>query len=778
MTFRVFLLAALGAAQPAFAQETAPADLALDQGEPVTDIVVTARRRSESLQEVPLAIAAVDGATLDATGAFNIQRLQQLAPTVNFYSSNPRNTAIIIRGLGAPFGLTNDGIEQGVGLYIDQVYYSRPAAASFDFIDVERVEVLRGPQGTLYGKNTTSGAIAITTRAPSFETEGRAELSFGNFGFVQAKGSVSGPLKEDRLAIRVAAVGTKRNGTVRNAFNDQPVQEQDNIGGRVALLWTPRDDLSVTFSGDYNRQDPECCGQVFVRVAPTLRNPNRQFEGLAAASGYQPPSRNPFDRVLDADSPLDARQKFGGGSVVLEWERENGTLTSVTAFRFWDWFPSNDRDFTSLPITTVSANPSQQDQWTQEFRYSGGITERLDFVAGLFLYNQKIESIGQQEQGSAASLWLLGPVNGSNPALLDGLRQDTFIDYSNTSIAGYGEIDFQLTPTVSLRPGLRLNWDEKTADYDAVVTGGLPNPTPAQQALKNSILQSQAYEADFSDFNVSGGITASWQASRDVLVYGTYGRSFKPGGVNLSGIPNDASGQPALGVATVDPESVNHLEMGVKTQLFTRTLTANFAAFRTTIDDYQATVVNNEVGVLRGFLSNAERVRVQGIEFDGAWNPSERFTLSASAAFLDGRYVSFPDAPCPVELTGGPQVCDVSGQRLPGVSRWQFSANAEYRHPVTLVGAEGEAFLGLDLFYRSNFSTNPSPSDFMFVDGYALVNPRLGFRTESFDAWVWVRNVTDSEYFTFLSAQPGGTGLIVGEPGDPRTVGVTFALRF
>jgi iron complex outermembrane receptor protein len=310
------------------------------------------------------------------------------------------------------------------------------------------------------------------------------------------------------------------------------------------------------------------------------------------------------------------------------------------------------------------------------------------------------------------------------------------------------------------------------------VTGGLLTTNPVLIARKNSILQSQAYVADFSDFNVSGGVTVSWDISRDIMAYGTFSSSFKPGGVNLSGIPNLPDGTPALAAATVDPESVNHLEAGLKTQLFDRTVTLNLAAFRTSISDYQTTVVNNEVGVLRGYLANAEKVRVEGLEVDGAWNPSERFSLSASAAFLDGRYIDFPDAPCPVELTGGPAVCDISGQRLPGVSKWQASATAEYRLPVTLVGTDGQAFLGFDVFYRSDFSSNPSPSRFMIVDGYATLNSRLGFRADAFDAWVWARNMTDTAYFNFLTAQPGGTGMIAGEPGEPRTFGVTMAVRF
>ena len=171
------------------------------------DIVITARRRNESLQEVPLAVSVIGDERLATTGSFNVSRLSQIQPSLQFYSTNPRNSAANIRGLGAPFGLTNDGIEQGVGVYVDQVYYSRIASTTFDFLDVERVEVLRGPQGTLYGKNTTAGAVNLISRPPSFQTEGRAELSLGNLDYVQARGSISGPLIADTLAIRVGGFG-------------------------------------------------------------------------------------------------------------------------------------------------------------------------------------------------------------------------------------------------------------------------------------------------------------------------------------------------------------------------------------------------------------------------------------------------------------------------------------------------------------------------------------------------------------------------------------------
>ena len=286
-------------ATPALAEQTTPPSVPLpaadeQSGNPAAsnDLVVTARRRSETAQEIPIAVSVVGGDQIDSTGSFNVGRLQQLTPTLQFYTSNPRNSAVNIRGIGAPYGLTNDGIEQGVGIYVDDVYYSRVASATFDFLDVAQIEVLRGPQGTLYGKNTTAGAINITTNQPTFDFQARAELSIGNLDFKQAKAAISGPLTET-LAARLAISATNRRGTIFNVTSDRWVQSQDNIGIRGQLLWQPSDDLSVTLVGDYNRQNAVCCGSVYVREGATQRPLNRQYAALAAAQNYASPSTNP-----------------------------------------------------------------------------------------------------------------------------------------------------------------------------------------------------------------------------------------------------------------------------------------------------------------------------------------------------------------------------------------------------------------------------------------------------------------------------------------------------
>lgn len=687
--------------------------------------------------------------------------------------------SINIRGLGAPFGLTNDGIEPGVGVYIDQVYYQRPASVTFDFVDVEQIEILRGPQGTLYGKNTTAGAINITTRKPSFEPEGRAEISYGNYGFIQAKASVSGPLIGDVVAGRLSFSGTHRDGLVFNVTTNDEVNDQNNFGLRGQILIQPTDAFKLTVQGDYHQQRTKCCTQVFADVAPTLRSLDRQFEQIAADLGYAPPSRDPFDRLTDVDTEIRGDQNLGGASAVAEWKIGPRTLTSVTAWRFWDWDPSNDRDFIGLPITTVSANPSKQRQYMQELRYAGPLTSSLDFVAGLFAFHQTIDSNSNQTQGAAAARWLLALDPLNTPELLDGLTQTGVVEFDNTSLAAFAQATWSITSRLRLIPGVRFNYDSKESSFISTVTGGLQTSDPVLLQRQRSILAPQNYTADFDDFNVSGQISASYAVTDDVSAFATYARSFKSGGVNLSGIPNNANGNPALEAAEIDPEDVRHYEIGLKAQSPDRSVTANVTGFWTDIEDYQANVVNASVGVLRGFLANAEKVRIRGVEVETTARLSDALSVYASGAWTDGEYVSFPDAPCPLELTGGPQVCDVSGTRLPGISKWAASWGGEFTHPISFGARMGEGYIAADASYRSDFSSSASESQYLTVDGYALLNLRAGWRADKdWEIFFWARNVTGTEYFEFLSAQPGNSGLVAGQLGDPRTYGVTLRAAF
>ncbi len=784
-------------------------------------IIVTARRRAETAQEVPLAISVIKGDSIEATGNFNVVKLQQLAPTLQVYTTNPRNTSVNIRGLGVPFGLTSDGFEQGVGIYVDDVYNSRVAAATFDFLDVNQIEVLRGPQGTLYGKNTTAGAINITTNQPTFDFEGRAELSVGNLNYRQAKAAISGPLS-DTIAARLAVAATSRRGTLYNVTSQRWINEQDNLGLRGQLLFRPNDDLDITLSGDYSKQDPECCGTTFVRVGTTQRPIGRQYDALVAAVNgtpnpafpgrvYAVPSRNPYDRLTDLDSNLNAGNKIGGVSARVKWDIGPGTLTSVTAWRFWDWKPENDRDFTGLSVVSKSQNPSQQDQYSQEFRYNYD-GEKIDFVAGLFGFKQRIDTQGTEQQGADASRWTLTGANANNPALLQGLTASNTQYLKSSSAALFGQLSWHVSDALTIQPGARLNYDKKSGFYQRVVTNAQgqaiscttpPAPgTIAGTSVQCGVYQPQVSAPSDSAWNFTYDLNINYKIAPDILAYATYAKSFKTLGINQNGLPLDANNQPIADAGTVKPESVHHFEVGIKTQFLDRRATLNVTAFRTDIKNFQATVNNGQFGVVRGYLANAEKVRSQGIEADFKVVASDRFTAYANAAYTDAKYKKFVDAPCPPELAGGTVTtnpalwspagqagttaqpsysrpsCDTSGQDLPGVSKWAFSYGAEYNIPVTLLAKEGQVYLGVDGNYRSRWNSNASPSRYTDVKGYALTNFRAGFRGEGFDVFGWVRNAFDVNYIENLQVAPGNTGLIAGQVGDPRTWGGTIKFSF
>ncbi len=749
--------------------------------EPVhEEVTVTARRVEEEAQSVPIPLTVVNGQTVERSGAFNVNRLKELIPTVQFYSSNPRNSAVNIRGLGSPFGLTNDGIEPGVGFYVDGVFYARPAAGTLDFIDLERIEVLRGPQGTLFGKNTTAGAINITTRRPSFTPETTLEISLGNLGFLQAKGSITGPLSK-KIAGRLSFSGTQRDGMLLNTRTGDDVNDLNNQGIRGQLLIIPTDKLVILASADYTRQRPKGYAQIPAGVAPTLRPLNRQWAQIAGDLRYAPPSYNAFDRLTDTDTPWRSTQNMGGASLTFEWNRGPGMLTAITAWRYWEWQPSNDRDFIGLPVTTISAAPSDHKQWTQEVRYAAAVSSRINFVAGFFAFRQVLDTapFHKQEQGAAAARFLLAPgAAAATPGLLDGYGQNIKFDYKNVSAAAFTNFEFAVTNRWKITPGVRFNYDQKKLVYDQQVYGGLQTTDPALIALQRSILAPLTYNANVKDNNFSGQITVAYKAAENVNAYATYATGFKSVGLNLGGVPTDAAGNPIVSAATVRPEDVRNFEIGLKTRPLPG-VTANIAAFNTGTKDFQTQVVNAQVGVLRGYLANAAKVRVRGIEFDGNAKLNDNFSVYTAIAFTDGRYLSFVDAPPPLEDTGGPQVKDVSGSVLPGISKWAGSLGGEYRLPKNLFGRAGEYFAGIDVSFRTAFSSSPSASRYLVADGYGLLNARVGYR--SANGWqisAWGRNLTGSNYFELLSAAPGNSGLYVGLPGDRRTLGVTLRRTF
>jgi iron complex outermembrane receptor protein len=665
-------------------------------------------------------------------------------------------------------------------MYIDGVFYARPATATTDFLDVEQVEVLRGPQGTVFGKNTTAGAINITTRKPSFTRSSQVEVNYGSFEFLQAKASVTGPIAKN-LAGRVSFSGTTRDGTVENVRTHEAVNTQNNLGIRGQILLAPSDDFSLSVAVDDTRQRPNGYTQLVAGVAPTLRPANRQYAAISASLGYTPPSFNAFDRLTDVDTPLKSSQDLGGVAATGEWKAGPGRVTATAAWRYWNWDPSSDRDFIGLPITTTSGAPSTQRQITEEVRYAVDATRRVSAVIGAFGFQQTMNSSPAyvQEQGSAAAAFLLAPsAAASTPGLLDGYGFRQYVDYSNTSAAVFGQLQWRITDRVRILPGVRLNHDHKNASYDQEVFGGLQTTDPVLLALKRSVLAPQAYTADVDATNTSGQVTAAYRLSGAVNTYATYATGFKPVGMNLNGLPTDVLGRPVLSTAVVKPEDTHNFEVGVKTTPY-RGATVNVTAYNTDVRDYQVQVTNGDIGVVRGYLANAPRVRVRGAEIDASARAGRAWSFYGAAAYTDARYLSFPDAPPPLELTGGPSFVDISGSVLPGISKWAGSGGAEYDRAIALAGHAGDVFGSLDASARSWFSSSPTYSKYLVAHGYGVLNARVGVRAASgWTVFVWMHNLLDTNYFELLTAAPGNTGLYVGQPGDPRTAGVTLRFAF
>ncbi|HEV7694400.1 MAG TPA: TonB-dependent receptor [Hyphomonadaceae bacterium] len=763
----------------------------------VETVTVTARRREEDLQTVPAAISVVGGDLLDQSYTVNTQGLSQLVPSLYYNSANPRNTAYTIRGLGSntlSISAANDGIEPGVGFYVDQVYHGRPSTAAFDFTDIEQVEVLRGPQGTLFGKNTADGAIHVTTRAPTFTKEGNAEFSYGDFNFMQAKASASGPLIGDKVAGRISGLATQRDGVIENVRTGQDLNTLYNYAIRGQLLFVPMDNLKVRLTGDISDLDSKCCTQVFLRVGTSLRAAGRQFPALAAnlpaslGGPYSLPSRNVYDRLSDIDADLRIDTQDGGISGVVDYEVAGHTFTSVSAWRYWDWDVSNDRDYTGIAIQETQRIPSRQDQYSQEFRVASNGDGPLHYVGGLYFFSQKITGKPTSIYGPAAAYWLLNPANfpGAgivvDPALgqttLDGYGQIGNSNFKMKSYAVFGEANYDFTDRLTATLGLRYTFEDKTGAYSTQVFGGAPAAPGSQlAAAKLSIFRPQSYTAADDGGSWSGRANVSYKITDDLFGYASYARGYKSGGLNMSGLPLDATNNPALATAVIEDETNTTWEVGLKSTLWNDRATVNLAGYWTTVQGYQANIVSSsETAAIRSYPSNVPEVRVRGIEADAAALLFDGFTARASVAFADGENSDYPNGPCPLEVqTAATLACNLTHVSLSGLSKWAGTLGFDYELPL----GNGALVVHSDTAYRSNYNSDASYSRFTRIKGNMVTNARVGYRFDNlWEAAVFARNLFDTDYITALTIQTGNSGLILGQPSDPRLVGVTLSAKY
>ena len=749
-----------------------------------SDIVVTARRRAERAQDVPIALTAVSGETLERTGAINITQIAQLTPTLVIRNNNARNTFANIRGLGSNSD-QNDGLEIGVGFYIDDVYYGRVGASQFDFIDLDRVEVLRGPQGTLFGKNTTAGAINITTRAPSFDTAFSGEASFGEDGYHQLRGSLTGGLIDDFAAFRLTVSDTHRDGALFNVFNNRRINNYDNFSVRGQLLLTPAPNVNIRIIGDYAKQTAYSrVGSVvglFTKFANGATISNTWLD-RAKRGGYTPrfDITDPFARVVDVNGPVQANMEGYGVSGKLDWDFGPATLTSITAWRGWDWLPDNDSDSTPLAVTLRSGTDNHQRQFSQELRLASNGERRLDYVVGLFYFWQNVNALGHYQQGPASASWNNPTANQTlaNYAL-DGFLSYSIIEPITKSYAAFGQVTWKATDALSVTAGLRFTHEDKTGLFDQYTAAGndlsvlSAADRKTAQALRDAIYPEKRYTTGLKDDALTGQITLSYKVATDVLAYGTYSRGSKSGGLSLGDLPAGVS-------PVVEPEMVDAWELGLKSQFWDRKVTVNAAAYWTNVKNYQA-AVTEQIGTTSSsirYISNIPGVRSRGFELDFAFSPTPWIRLTGSAAYNKATYRNYTNAQVAPENRNVTQVQDLSGVQLANAPRFIYSLAADVSQPVRLITPDDELYTRIDWIHRSSNDTSGSNSIHTRIPGYGLANFRVGLRIDDgrFDLSAWATNLFDKQYFEALSAS--NQGLITGALGTPRTFGGTLRVRF
>ncbi|WP_435034304.1 TonB-dependent receptor [Pseudomonas neuropathica] len=728
-------------------------------------VTVTTRRREESSQDVPTPMSVVSGQNLETQRVYRIQDLQQLVPSVNVAYMHARQSSVSIRGLGN--NPASDGLEGSVGLYIDNVYLGRPGMAVFDLMDIEQLEVLRGPQGTLFGKNTTAGVINISTRAPTFTPERSIETSVGEDGYFQTKGTISGPLN-DQLAGRFSAYRTRSDGDIKNEYDGHDLNGGSREGFRAQLLFKPNEDFNLRWIGDYNEEDSSAGTRVLYNTGPTINGVNL-YQSRANAAGATLVNGSHRKVNLDNDQHVTVHQ--GGTSVEANWTLPSDfTLTSISSYRFWNFTPRND-DGLNVPASYNAGVSVEDKQYSQEFRLASPKGEFFDYVVGAYYFGSDLDNKSFAYYGPQADIW-----NGTPAGALANVTSVGNGHIKTDSFALFAQGTWHLTERLDFTAGVRGTYEEKSA----WVTRNAPVGGAVVTGAAATARRGRAGAYDSGDLNQyssspSGLLNLSYRVTDDVLGYATLSHGEKSGGVNLAVGSAPVAGADSLLIGT---ERANNAELGFKSTLWDHRLQLNANVFWTQVNAYQTNAYDAENRVQ--YLTNAGSVRSRGVEFESTVIPLRGLTLNINGSYNDVSYLSYKDAPCPPEVSqapGAPASCDLSGHQVVGASKWIGNANGEYKWNLD----NGfEPYVTASYAFRSKAVGTVEDSDYGQIPSYAVVNFSTGLRGDfnqgQWDVSLWLKNAFDKTYYTTLWT--GGNGGYEGLLGTPRTLGVTGRYDF
>lgn len=689
-------------------------------GGQLEEITVTARKSQELLQSVPASVSVLSSTDLADAGLTAFGDVVSQIPNVSMGGgiAGALQGQLGIRGVSTL--VRNIGVESGVGIYVDGVYLGRSDNYNQELIDIAQIEVLRGPQGTLFGKNTIAGVFNMTTLRPEDAATGMLRVEAGNYGLVRTQGYLMGPIAEGVLSGKLVGGYVSRDGVYEHLSGGEDGEGLDLVSYRGALYYTPTSasEIILAVDGLRDRGNP-----AFFQVT--------DLAGATSAMETTP-------LRLNNNRPDSLQRDNYGVSLTATVDLTLGTLTSISAFRRSDYEASLDDDQEQFDALAADTWGDVTRFFSQEVRLNQQVHDGFDYVAGLYYSDQEVTTDRLLSIGSA-----LG-VPGEPPLTTRG-AVDT------KTYAAYGHVNYRIAARTTVSLGLRYSKEDKDA---AFVQG---DPTGIWAFLG---LPGLAYEDSASDDDLSPTASLSYQFTPEVMAYGRFAKGFKSAAFNIDLAPSTSG-------LSAGPEHASTYEVGLKSDLFGRRLRANLAVFDTRYQDMQVSQLLG-AGVT---LNNAGKATIRGYEVELAGYVTPRLRLEGSLGYLDPTYDRYENCSIPASLGGGSTDC--SGNRIIGAPKYTYQAAAQYERPLGI----GDFVARLDFTSQSPVFFEATNSQRFKSDSRSLLNARIGV-SGRWAFFIWGRNLTDETYITYRDDRSAIGVLQTTAYGEPRTYGVTLSTQF
>jgi len=682
------------------------------------EVLVTAQKRAESLQDIPVAVTAISAKDMEIMGIQDSSDLTRASASLTYNEGGDKQTSTFrIRGIGT--AVWSISVEPSVAVVIDNVSQVQAAQSFTNLVDVERVEVLRGPQSTLFGKNASAGLINVVTKRSSDTLEGFVEASYTDDDELRFKGSLSGPLG-DTLGYRLTGFYTDYAGYAENLhMNNEDINGREAQGFRGRLDWAPTDDLDISLIAFSTKDEDDCC-------APTHRSadPDGRYAGFIPFEEMNPLT-NPSEsnRDPEVDNPPDAETRDKGFSLQADWHLGGHTLTSITAYNGYSYEFAEDMDWSGFdlygflgmaPLSGGVVNYSlmEAELVSQELRLLSPSGGDWEYLVGLYYADADTDKDSERTFPLAYSVW-----NAST---------------GTETIAAFGQVTWRMTENTHLTLGARYNDEEFSVEYFNLAEGA-------------------DYSDDESDDVVLGKLSVQHFLDDDSMLYASVTTGYKGGAFQVGGEGNQTQAS-----EPIDPETSVSYEIGAKTSLLDRRLQLNATAFYTQYDDYQGQSTEFKNNELRSTLTNVGELETQGVEVDAVALLGEHLTLTLSAAWIDATIKDYPGANCYpgqtedqgcVELIPGTRVQDLSGKDLNNSPEWKFNLGAVYEVPFSGLPFDGFVTAAYTWQDELNFSLSNNPVT--VHDSYGVANFTLGITerdSNRYSVSLFVHNVFDEEY--------------------------------